>query len=106
LIDASETYTIPELANASGWSENTIRTLFRHHPLTQKKAGPTRQRVAVRIPGTVALQVFGDMQREPVVIKIQKTKKPKVKVWLRPEKHKKAVARAEALATAGIAVAA
>jgi hypothetical protein len=106
LIEADKNYTVQELAEAFGWSDNTIRPLFRHHPLVTKKPGATRQRVAIRIPGTVALQVFGDMQREPIIVKMQKVKKEKKKVWLRPEKHNKAIARADALATTQRAAAA
>jgi hypothetical protein len=98
LIKADKKYTIPELAKESGWSDNTIRTMFRHHPLAQKKPGPTNQRVAVRIPGTIALQVFQDLQREPNIVKLPKAKKEPRKVYLYPERHKKALGRAEQLA--------
>lgn len=73
--------------------------MFRHHPLTQKNPGPTRQRVHIRIPGSVALQVFQDLQREPVLQKPAK-KQPRQVEYLFPDKHKKAIARAQAQATA------
>lgn len=67
--------------------------------MVQKKAGPTRQRVAIRIPGTIALQVMNDLKQEPVIEKPAK-REPRQVEYLFPEKHKKAVARAEAQATA------
>jgi len=92
-----KTYTVQELAAEWGWSESTIRTLFENEPLVLKKVGPKGMRVSRRIPAEVALRVKQRLQQPPTIVKLRKPKKERHKVYLYPEKHKKAVARAEAL---------
>jgi len=103
--DQCKTYTVQELAAEWGWSESTIRTLFENEPLVLKKVGPKGMRVSRRIPAEVALRVKQRLQQPPTIVKLRKPKKERHKVYLYPEKHKKAVARAEALLATPIAAA-
>ena len=93
-------YKPKELAELWGWTPATIRKLFRNIEGVQHLPGPgivlgsARQSYdSMRIPESIAIQVYERLKRKPVVVKVPRTKKPKKVVKLGLFKKGQAVAK-------------